>query len=275
MPELPEVETITNALRPHLINKNLVSIIPRTEMLRYPLDIGDYPALVESQIKSVRRRAKFIVIELSCSFSILIHLGMTGSIRIENSGGKLIRHDHLILKLDDDKSMIFNDPRKFGSVKVYKIEQSGQFPEILKPLPPEPLDDSFNNDYLLPIVKGRSKAIKSVLMDNKLVTGVGNIYACEALFLAGINPMKSSSKLSKKQCQNLINSIKTVLTDSIKLGGTTISDYKKVDGSEGKYSLKLKVYGKERESCVNKCGSTIKRIKTCGRSTYYCTHCQR
>ncbi len=275
MPELPEVETITNALRPHLLNKRISSIIVSDKTLRFPLDMRQLKTVDDCKITNVKRRAKYILIELDNLSMIVIHLGMSGFIRIENRTCKQQNHDHFFLYLKNNTVLIFNDMRRFGSVRIFTIKQADQLPEFFDKLPPEPLSNAFNSKYLSTILKHRSKSIKSILMDNKLITGVGNIYASEALFLANINPDKSGAHLSKNQRNNLTDAIKTVLKESIKSEGTTISDYKKVDGTEGQYYLKLSVYGKEQQQCINKCGCTIKRTKIGNRSTFYCPECQK
>ncbi len=275
MPELPEVETVTNALRPHLINKSIRTIAASDKKLRFPLDISQCRIPDDCRITDVKRRAKYILIELENLTIFVMHLGMSGNIRIENS--KFIRknHDHFFIHLKNGTSMIFNDPRRFGSIRLFTIDKPNQLPIFLNGLPPEPLSNTFDENYFSTLLKFRTKSIKSILMDSKLVTGVGNIYACEALFRANINPQKSGAKLSKKQRNKLLKAIKKVLIDSIESGGTTISDFRKVDGTEGMYSLKLNVYGREQQPCINECGSTIKRIKMGGRSTYHCPICQK
>ncbi len=275
MPELPEVETVTNALRPHLINRVILDIATSDKKLRFPLRIRQSQTPAGCRIVNVKRRAKYILIELENLTIFVVHLGMSGNIRMENSIFIRKTHDHFFIHLKNNTSMIFNDSRRFGSVRLFAISKPNQLPVWLAGLPPEPLSSDFDEDYFSTILRSRNKSIKSILMDSKLVTGVGNIYACEALFKANINPEKPGAKLSKKQRNELADAVKIVLRDSIELGGTSISDFRKVDGTEGMYSLKLNVYGRGKKLCINECGSTITRIKMGGRSTYYCPNCQK
>ena len=275
MPELPEVETVTRALRPHLIDRQIVKTVTRIERLRNVLDIHQREDILWQRIISVNRRAKYIVIEMENLRVIILHLGMSGSCRIEKSLSTIRSHDHISWYLDNEMIWRFNDPRKFGMAKVDCIEKPGTFPRSLQQLPPEPLSENFSSTYLYQAIEGRTKAIKSILMDTNLVAGLGNIYASESLFLAGVNPQTPGGKLSAKPIEELVKSIRKVLREAIHAGGTTIANFKSVDGNEGKFSLQLHVYGKENKRCPRCRNGKIKRIAISGRSTFYCPHCQK
>jgi formamidopyrimidine-DNA glycosylase len=275
LPELPEVETVANALRPHLIERRITRIDTFTNTLRNPLDIQDRDEILGSKITSVRRRAKYILVDLRNLNTIVVHLGMTGICRVEHFSDPLRRHDHVVWYLDDGMSWRFNDPRKFGIIQVYSLERPGELPPFLQGLPPEPLEPEFNSSYLKRVFSGRKRPIKSALLDNHLVTGLGNIYACEALFDAGIHPKTSAGKLSHKRCEILVSSIQLVIRAAIEAGGTSIFDFKSVDGSEGMFSRKLNVYGKGGNLCSRCHNADIRRIVLSGRSTFYCPRCQK
>ena len=275
MPELPEVETVTRALRPHLVDREIIRTLTGIRKLRNILDIDKREDILGQKISSVRRRAKYILVELENLKVIVIHLGMTGSCRIELSTDPIRSHDHVSWYLNNGMIWRYNDPRRFGLINVRTIDKPGALPEILANLPPEPLSANFTSIYLQQILLRRTKTIKAILIDSNLVAGIGNIYACESLFLAGINPMLAGAKVKTEQIEKLIASIRVVLKEAIKAGGTTISDFKSVDGNEGKFSHKLQVYGKEKKMCLRCREGIIKRIVISGRSTYYCPGCQR
>ena len=274
MPELPEVETIARALRPHLIDRQILKTVVATNKLRNTLDIGLRKDILATKITGVTRRAKYIVVELENLAVIVLHLGMSGSCRIETSSTNSRKHDHVSWYLNNDKVWRFNDPRKFGIVKVDQIGQPGTFPLSLQHLPPEPLGRTFSSRYFFEVTHKRTKAIKSVLMDNTLIAGVGNIYACESLFLAEVNPKTPAGKLSIQRIEKLVKSIRTVLYGAIQAGGTTIADFKSVDGTEGEFVRELHVYGREGKGCIRCKDGIIKRTIVSGRSTYYCPLCQ-
>lgn len=275
MPELPEVETITNALRKPLVERKITGIHILTKMLRYPVNLNEESDILCRIIIRVTRRAKYIVIELDDLHVITIHLGMTGILRVETLPVQRKKHDHVAIEFDNGTALIFNDTRRFGFIRLSKISHPNTLPATLQNLPPEPLTESFCTDYLYEKFQKHKKPVKGAIMDNGIVTGVGNIYASEALYLSRINPIKSCFSLSRKRCQELVQAIKTVLKASIKAGGTTISDFRTVDGSEGKYAIQLNAYGKEGEMCSRCEKRRIRKIMLGGRSTYYCTFCQR
>jgi len=274
MPELPEVETITNALRQPLVKRKITGINVFTKMLRYPVNLSGKSEILRRIIVRVSRRAKYIIIELDDLHVITVHLGMTGTLRVETVPIQRRKHDHVAVEFDNGTALIFNDTRKFGFICLSTINRPNSLPETLENLPPEPLTEAFCTDYLYEKFRRHKKPVKGAIMDNNIVAGVGNIYASEALYLSRINPKHRCSSLSWKRCHDLVLAIKTVLAASIKAGGTTISDFRAVDGSEGKYAIQLNAYGKEGEICSRCEKRRIKKIILSGRSTYYCTLCQ-
>ena len=274
MPELPEVETVARALRPHLVNRRIIKIETFTEALRSPVDLAGRPELIGRRIRDIQRRAKYIVVALEGGHCILLHLGMTGSCRIVRSCETRLKHEHVIQHLDDGWSWRFLDPRKFGRMEIHPLTDDGPLPPPLRNLAPEPLGTEFDAEYLRSVCKNRKRPIKSLLMDSGLVVGVGNIYASEALFRAGIHPAAAAGRLSKSRCQRLVRAITDVLQDAIDAGGTTISDFRTVDGTEGHFARKLDVYGRENEPCARCRKGRLKKTVTAGRSTYYCPRCQ-
>ncbi len=276
MPELPEVETVCRALRPHLLGKIIRQVEITVPSLREPLDLPALRRAVKNRkILDVRRRAKFIIVELTGRRALLLHLGMTGAFRICPLAEKPDAHDRVLWTLSGKRSWRLHDPRRFGCVKACRLERAGAWPAELDYLGPEPLGDSFNTGFLFQITRKRQRSIKLLLMDQKIVAGIGNIYASEALFRAGVRPGRACGRLTRRECRGLVRACKAVLRESIQAGGTTISDFRSVDGSEGRFKRKLDVYGRADEACHRCRKGTIRRIVQGGRSTYYCPRCQR
>ena len=273
MPELPEVETITRALNSHLPDHKIIQIDTHIAGLRYPLAPLDNPELLNKKIISVRRRARYIIIEMTQKHAFIIHLGMSGSLRVVPTKTKRLKHEHVVWHLDDGMTLRLNCPRRFGFVKVCTLPKAGAEPIELNQLGPEPLFAEFDATYLYQVTRRRSGSIKSLIMNNAIVVGVGNIYITEALFESKISPLRKAMSLTKKQCSRLVAEIKKVLAHSIEIGGTTISDYKNVDGSEGKFVQHLKVYG-NKQTCLI-CNTPIKQKRLSGRNSYYCPRCQK
>lgn len=278
MPELPEVETVARALRPRLLGRRILSVKTYTDSLRRPLRLRGKRAFLNRTIIDVRRRAKFLIIEVEGRRVILIHLGMTGACCICPAGEPRRRHEHVIWLLDNGATWRFEDPRRFGLVEIHdlpKIPAAGALPACLDGLPPEPLGDEFTATYLFGKCRRRKRSIKGLLMDADIVAGVGNIYAGEALFRAGVRPRRAAGRLTRRECARLVTAIRQVLTEAIEAGGSTISGFRSVDGSEGRFQRRLRVYGRAGEQC-SACGrAEIKRIVLSGRSTYYCPVCQK
>ncbi|MDD5698352.1 MAG: bifunctional DNA-formamidopyrimidine glycosylase/DNA-(apurinic or apyrimidinic site) lyase [Victivallaceae bacterium] len=274
MPELPEVETITAALRPHLTGRRFTRIETHIASVRYPLAPLNDAALLGYEIISVRRRARYIIIELDNRRTFIIHLGMSGSLRVVPAPSERRKHEHVVWHLDDGMTLRFDCPRRFGFVKTAVLAAAGAKPAELNGLGLEPLSPEFNADWLYRVSRGRRGPIKSLIMNNALVVGVGNIYAAEALFKSRINPFRAAMNLTRKQCAALVAAVREILTDSIRIGGTTIATYKSLDGSEGKFVQYLQIYGKDGQNCPV-CGTSIQRKRLAGRNTCYCPKCQK
>jgi formamidopyrimidine-DNA glycosylase len=272
MPELPEVETISRALKPHLLERKITKIDIHIGSLRYPLEPLRNPELLNENVISVRRRARYLIIELANGKAFVIHLGMSGSLRIVPPEIERLKHEHVVWHLDSGMTMRFDCPRRFGFVKVCLLPEAGAVPAELKELGPEPLSTDFNAAYLYRMTRRRTGSIKSFIMNNAMVVGVGNIYVTEALFASGISPVRQAMSLTRKQCEKLVAEIKKVLTLSIEIGGTTISDYKSVDGSEGRFVQYLKIYGKK---VCPVCSASVQQKRLAGRNSYYCPKCQK
>ena len=269
MPELPEVETTKRGLEPLIVNRRILSAHIYKKKLRWEIPSHLIETLKQKTIHNISRRAKYLLIELSDG-QLVIHLGMSGSMSVAPSSEPLKKHHHFELKLDNLTSIRFHDPRRFGSILWQ--DNNNQL-KLLSDLGPEPLSYDFNDEVLYFASIGRSKNIKSFIMDSKVVVGVGNIYASESLFLAGISPKRVSGKTSKSRYETLTKSIKKILTDAINNGGTTLNDFSNVDGSPGYFAQILSVYDREGMLCM-RCNGKIKRIIQNQRATYYCPKCQ-
>ncbi|MDC0197407.1 bifunctional DNA-formamidopyrimidine glycosylase/DNA-(apurinic or apyrimidinic site) lyase [Candidatus Thioglobus sp.] len=269
MPELPEVETTRKGLEPLITGRKILSVQIYKKKLRWEIPSHLKKTLKNQTIKKITRRAKYLLLHFDFG-ELVMHLGMSGSISVVNSFEPLKKHEHFELELDNSSSLRFNDPRRFGSVLWQK---SNETLTLLNNLGPEPLSYEFDNDSLFEASNGKSRNIKSFIMDSNVVVGVGNIYASESLFLAGISPMRVAGKTSKSRFMVLTQCIKDVLTDAINNGGTTLNDFSNVDGNPGYFSQILNVYDRDNMPCV-RCSGKIKRIIQNQRSTYYCPKCQ-
>jgi len=268
MPELPEVETTKNGLIELLTDKCITKVEIRNPNLRWSVDHSIQFNLNNQTIRSFSRRGKYILFNLDKGH-LMIHLGMSGKINVVDINEPLKKHDHFILYFKN-KVMRFNDPRRFGS--IFYLEDLNH--KLLNNLGVEPLEHLFHKNYLFENSRNKTQNVKAFIMDSKIVVGVGNIYACESLFKAGINPKTKANKISKQRYINLRNNIKEVLHKAIKAGGTTLQDFSQVDGKPGYFSQELSVYGRENENCFN-CNGKIKRIIQNQRSTFYCPKCQK
>ena len=268
MPELPEVETTKNGLAKLLSNKRITRVEIRNPNLRWRVEDSTKSDLNNRTIRSFSRRGKYILFNLDKGH-LMIHLGMSGKINVVDINKPLNKHDHFLLHFDK-KVMRFNDPRRFGS--IFYLESLDH--KLLNSLGVEPLEDSFNENYLFENSRNKTQNVKAFIMDSKIVVGVGNIYACESLFKTGINPKTKAKKISNQRYISLTNNIKMVLKKAIKAGGTTLQDFAKVDGKPGYFSQELSVYGRENENCFS-CNGKIKRIVQNQRSTFYCPKCQK
>ena len=269
MPELPEVETTLQGIRPHLEGRVLRGVDVREARVRWPVSEALY-ALKDSPVLGLKRRAKYLLIQLA-EGQLLIHLGMSGTLRVVEAGTPLRKHDHVDLRLDDGKVLRFNDPRRFGTV----LFQAGDDDHpLLEKLGPEPLGDDFTGEWLFARSRGRKVAVKSFIMDNATVVGVGNIYAQESLFLAGIHPSRAAGRVSRERYERLAEAIKVVLAKAIEAGGTTLRDFTRADGQPGYFAQSLRVYGRAGQPCIT-CKTLLKADRHGQRSTSYCPQCQR
>ncbi len=268
MPELPEVETTKNGLIPHLLNQVVGSTSINIEKLRWEIPKHIPKTIFGMVLRDITRRGKYLLFVFD-SGTLIIHLGMSGSISISPSSTKVVKHDHFEIYFENDIVMRLNDPRRFGSVL---FSYDGKHP-LLDHLGPEPLESDFTINFLFEHSRNKRQNIKAYIMDSKIVVGVGNIYACESLFVSRINPLTPARDVSKSQYKMLTGNIKSILIKSIESGGTTLNDYSNVDGSPGYFSQTLMVYGRENLPCVD-CSSLIQRQTQNQRSTFYCPTCQ-
>lgn len=271
MPELPEVETTRRGVEPYVVGRRIVSLNLHEPRLRWPVPRTLPAKLAGQRIRVAGRRAKYLLIELE-SGTLLLHLGMSGSLRVLPSETPRIAHDHFDLVLDSGNALRFNDPRRFGSLH-YTTGTLANHP-LLKRLAPEPFDKAFDGDYLWRVTRRRSVAIKQLIMNSSLVVGVGNIYASEALFRARIRPRRQARSLSRAEAASLVRAIRAVLSLAIRTGGTTLRNYVGVDGSPGYFQQKLYVYERGRKPC-RRCRTPIRQFTQGQRSTYYCPTCQK
>lgn len=270
MPELPEVETTRRGIMPHLVNRSVKNVLVRQPMLRWPVSPELGQVLTGQKVLSVDRRGKYLFLKTRAG-RMMIHLGMSGSLRILDSDIAPEKHDHVDVIFDGNKMLRFRDPRRFGSVFWLP---AGESHTLLERLGPEPLETDFDTDYIFEKSRKRKLAIKSFLMTSQVVVGVGNIYANEALFMAGIHPEKHAGKVSKKKYGELVKAVKLILAKAIEAGGTTLQDFVHEDGSPGYFEQQLNVYGRGGELCVQ-CQSILKEIRLGQRTTVFCTRCQR
>ncbi|HSG97524.1 MAG TPA: bifunctional DNA-formamidopyrimidine glycosylase/DNA-(apurinic or apyrimidinic site) lyase [Woeseiaceae bacterium] len=269
MPELPEVETSRRGIEPWIVDQEIVRVVVRDRRLRWPVARGIEKRLAGHTIDSVGRRAKYLLINTS-SGTAVVHLGMTGSVFIVDRGTPAGVHDHFDIELNSGKMLRFRDPRRFGCFFVSK--RPLEHP-LLEKLGPEPLGHAFDGDYLWKVSRGRRVSVKQFIMNAQVVVGVGNIYASESLFLAGINPKRAAGRIARHRYDRLAETIKDVLARAIKAGGTTLRDFYGGDGEPGYFKQELEVYGREGEHCRT-CNTIIRAIVQGQRSTYYCKTCQ-
>lgn len=270
MPELPEVETTLRGIQPHIVGKKVSKVIIRNPKLRWPIPV-DLADLIEGKkLLEIKRRAKYLLLKFS-NGAVLWHLGMSGNLRIVDSKAEIKKHDHVDVVFSQACILRFNDPRRFGCV----LWEDGPVEEnlLLAHLGPEPLDDVFDGTYLFARSRKSKKPVKTWIMDGKVVVGVGNIYANEALFAARIHPLRKANKLSQKQCDYLVAEIKRILRYAIQRGGTTLKDFVGGDGKPGYFAQELKVYGRGSEPC-SICGKVLTEKNIGQRTTVYCTACQ-
>ncbi len=285
MPELPEVETTLTGLRPSLLGAKIVRLVVRERRLRWHIQSGLEGKVRGRTVTAMRRRGKYILIhlddnELDCGDldcgGLLIHLGMSGSFRVltKNTGknAAIETHDHYDLITDRGHIVRYRDPRRFGCLLWASGDPTQH--KLIRALGIEPLDLEFNGKYLHHAAKGRTLAVKNLLMNGKIVVGVGNIYAAESLFDSGIHPARGCHRISEQRYRRLADSVRTILTAAIQQGGSTIRDFAAADGQPGYFEQELMVYGREGKQCYT-CGTRIRNITLGQRSTFYCPRCQR
>jgi formamidopyrimidine-DNA glycosylase len=271
MPELPEVETTRRGIEPHAAGRRIVALQVHEPRLRWRVQ-DDIPDLVKGQrIVKVARRAKYLLLQLEKG-TLILHLGMSGNVRVLPADTPRLTHDHVDLILDSGQTIRFNDPRRFGSLH-YTAADPNEHP-LLADLAPEPFDPAFNTQYLLAITRRRKVAIKQLLMNSKLVTGVGNIYASEVLFKAKVRPSRPARTLKRDEVARIVRAVRSVLSMAIKVGGTTLRDYVGVDGEPGYFRQKLYVYERGKQACRT-CRTPVRQLTHGQRSTYYCPTCQK
>ena len=283
MPELPEVETVKRGLEEFIINESIKEVYLSKFNLRFPWPKDFVSKIIGKKIVYIKRRAKYIIIGLSDNYSIIAHLGMSGSYKVLKKGEVkdyiILKHDHLIIDLDNFK-IVYNDPRRFGYIDL--TNQDPETHKFLSSLGPEPLSNYFNADNLAETLLNKNKPIKNTLLDQNIVSGLGNIYVCEALFRSKINPKKNCSKLvtskgkPRKNLILLVKKINEVIKEAIEAGGSSLRDFSNTSGKMGYFQSSFNVYNRENEKCLlGSCNGVVKRIIQSGRSTFFCSKCQK
>ncbi len=270
MPELPEVETSVRGLEKVLLARTLVRVEPRRADLRRPIPADLRQRLTGARVTALGRRAKYGLIETNRGDTLVFHLGMSGRWRINPA--EIGAHDHLLIKTGDGDTLSLNDPRRFGSLDLMPTAELPDWPPI-RALGPEPLGGSLRGGWFKAAFKERSAAVKLLLLDQRMVAGLGNIYACEALYRARISPLRAAGGLSLARLDRLAVAIPAVLEDAIAAGGSSLRDFARPDGELGYFSKQFEVYDREGQPCS--CGGTVRRVVQGGRSSFYCPRCQR
>ena len=271
MPELPEVEITCRGIEPHLCGQKIKGLIVRQPELRWPVPGQLGRRIKQACIRQLSRRGKYLLISTDTG-TLIIHLGMSGSLCIVKHNAPPGRHDHIDLLLENGARLRFRDPRRFGA--WLWTDKPPETHPLLSRLGPEPLSNAFDADYFHCLSRGRKLAIKSLLMDSHAVAGVGNIYANETLFLAGIHPARAAGRISRQRYDKLVSSLKQVLNEAIRQGGTTLRDFTNGEGKPGYFQQSLSVYAQQGKPCPI-CSTAIRETRTAQRSTFYCPHCQR
>lgn len=283
MPELPEVETVRRGLEPVMADKRIELAIQRRPDLRWPLPERFAERLTGRRVERLGRRSKYILAELDNAETLIIHLGMSGRMLIEgevvgdhiHEAGDHGKHDHVEFHMEGGVRIIFNDARRFGAMDLCSTAELNAH-KMIASLGPEPLGNEFNSNLLAERLKGKMTPIKSALLDQKIVAGLGNIYVCEALFRSGISPKRMAGSISRKRIETLTTEIRATLQEAIEAGGSSLRDYRQADGELGYFQHAFRVYDREDQSCQTKgCRGVISRIVQSGRSSFYCAKCQR
>lgn len=271
LPELPEVETTLKGVSPWVTNQEIMAVNVYNSAMRWPIppEVNELSGLI---ITRAFRRAKYLIFELSNQQHLLLHLGMSGSIRVVDADTELLKHDHFELVLNNGHALRLNDPRRFGCVLLAEKKLTDH--KLLNQLGPEPLSEAFDGHWLKEQSKNKSLAVKNFIMNNHTVVGVGNIYAAESLFFSGINPKRAAKNISLARYKLLAENIKKVLQKAISAGGTTLNDFKNTDGKPGYFKQELMVYGRQGQPCIQ-CGVTVKNMVIGQRASCYCPQCQK
>jgi len=271
MPELPEVETTLQGIAPHLMGQTIIDVVVRHHTLRWPIPANLKNLLHGNIVKNLQRRAKYILIETDTG-TLILHLGMSGRVRILSEPATAGKHDHVDILFSNQMCLRFTDTRRFGAL-LWTTDDPFKH-SLLEKIGPEPLSTEFNGKYLWHHARRRKASVKSFIMDSRTVAGVGNIYAAEALFQSCIRPQKQAGKVSLEQYEKLATAIKLTLKNAIAKGGTTLKDFMKSDGTPGYFSIELQVYGRQGQPCI-RCDTTLKSTRIGQRSTVYCPSCQK
>ncbi len=283
MPELPEVETVRRGLAPVMEGRRIASARVNRPDLRWPLPERMAERLRGARVTRLGRRSKYLLAELDTGETWITHLGMSGRMLVSGDPlGRFVhdhpapeKHDHVVIDLEDGARVTFNDPRRFGAMDLVATGELAAH-RLLSGLGPEPLGNGFDEEYLVARLAGRRTPVKAALLDQRLVAGLGNIYVCEALFRAGVSPMRRAARLSARRAAALVPAIRAVLADAIEAGGSSLRDYRQADGELGYFQHAFDVYGREGAPCRRPgCGGTVRRKVQSGRSSFYCATCQR
>ncbi|MGB3281085.1 MAG: bifunctional DNA-formamidopyrimidine glycosylase/DNA-(apurinic or apyrimidinic site) lyase [Pseudorhodobacter sp.] len=283
MPELPEVETVRRGLEPVMTGQTITKAAVNLPDLRWPFPPRMAERLTGAMVTGLRRRSKYILADLSTGESLLIHLGMSGRILISGAmqadfhhdHPAPAKHDHVVLDLENGARITFNDARRFGAMDLLETALGDTHP-LLASIGPEPFGNSFHEAYLTARLKGRATPIKSALLDQRIVAGLGNIYVCEVLYRAGLHPARPAGKLPAKTVAGLVPLIRDVLGEAIEAGGSSLRDYRQADGELGYFQHRFRTYGREGDPCLTPgCSANIQRIVQSGRSSFFCPNCQR
>ena len=281
MPELPEVETVRRGLAPAMTGQRIARAEARRADLRFALPARLAERLTGARIINLTRRAKYLVAELDTDEALIMHLGMTGRFTLSSeqlgafvhAAGRDSKHDHIVLDLENGVRVTFNDARRFGFFEMWPLGELDAYPAFAA-LGPEPMSNAFNGPYLLAAFRGKKTPIKAALLDQRVVAGLGNIYVCEALFRSRVSPKRLAGSLGPARAERLAGAVRTVIHEAIEAGGSSISDFAATDGSLGYFQHGFQVYGREGQACLS-CARAIKRLVQSGRSTFYCSTCQR
>ncbi|MEL6618505.1 MAG: bifunctional DNA-formamidopyrimidine glycosylase/DNA-(apurinic or apyrimidinic site) lyase [Pseudomonadota bacterium] len=282
MPELPEVETVRRGLIPAMEDAVIAQADVNRPDLRWPFPERMAQRLTGARVNGLRRRSKYILADLDTGETLLIHLGMSGRMLISGDPlGQFLhdhpapeKHDHVVLHMDNGARITFNDPRRFGAMDLMQTATADRH-KLLRVLGPEPLGNAFNEDHLITAFRGRNTPVKSALLDQRIVAGLGNIYVCEALYRAGISPTRKAGRIATRRVAALVPIIRDVLAEAIEAGGSSLRDFRQADGELGYFQHQFDVYGREGEPCRRDgCRSVIARVVQSGRSSFYCRSCQ-